>query len=183
MRMCHRPCHTTVTSHTCTMLLHTTLHWPKQANISLCPMALIYTIYIVQYYTPAQNWSFTTWSIHQKWTIDTINSSYTYKGMSCISGLLSNLVVHFGMASSYAAQWFQEINLHYWIQIDFKIIYVLLCVPWNWMTNKLSTRLWSHGFQPSEIDPCLFLAPGIICVIYIDDCLFFAKDTAWMMQQ
>ena len=31
-------------------------------------------------------------------------------------------------------------------------------------------------FQESNIEPCLFIHHDIICVVYIDDCLFFAHD-------
>ena len=32
------------------------------------------------------------------------------------------------------------------------------------------------GFKPSKTDPCLFLRTDIICVIYVDDTIFFAKS-------
>ena len=32
----------------------------------------------------------------------------------------------------------------------------------------------ARGFAVGNIDPCLFIHPNIICIIYVDDCLFFA---------
>ena len=32
------------------------------------------------------------------------------------------------------------------------------------------------GFQAKSTDPCLFIHPDVICLVYVDDCLFFAKD-------
>eukprot|EP00957_Ditylum_brightwellii_P004452 337476-Ditylum_brightwellii.AAC.2 len=28
------------------------------------------------------------------------------------------------------------------------------------------------------MDPCLFLSEKVICVVYVDDCIMFARDTA-----
>jgi len=33
-----------------------------------------------------------------------------------------------------------------------------------------------RGFKQSESDPCLFISMKVICVCYVDDCLFFARD-------
>ena len=40
----------------------------------------------------------------------------------------------------------------------------------------MSTSLCAQGFHQSKVDPCLFLVPNIICIIYVDNCLFFAKE-------
>ena len=30
----------------------------------------------------------------------------------------------------------------------------------------------------TEVDPCLFISPDVICLTYVDDCLLFARDPA-----
>jgi hypothetical protein len=47
----------------------------------------------------------------------------------------------------------------------------------NWF-DKLHDSLLSHGFHQSSIDPCLFIQKDIILIIYVDDCLLFAKEDA-----
>ena len=32
------------------------------------------------------------------------------------------------------------------------------------------------GCVQSDVDPCLFVHQGMICLVYVDDCLFFAPD-------
>jgi hypothetical protein len=44
----------------------------------------------------------------------------------------------------------------------------------NWY-DKLKDSLISRGFHQSSVDPCLFIQADIIMVLYVDDCLFFAK--------
>ncbi|MGH7974287.1 MAG: reverse transcriptase domain-containing protein [bacterium] len=44
--------------------------------------------------------------------------------------------------------------------------------------DKISTGLIKRGFQQSAIDPCLFFHKNMICLIYVDDCLFFARNEA-----
>ena len=47
--------------------------------------------------------------------------------------------------------------------------------PLVWFEH-LKAGLEKRGFKASTTDPCLFLGTDIICVIYVDDCLFFARD-------
>ncbi|MGH3055162.1 MAG: reverse transcriptase domain-containing protein, partial [Gaiellaceae bacterium] len=44
--------------------------------------------------------------------------------------------------------------------------------------DKLRTGLKERGFRQSEIDPCLFFHKDMICLVYVDDCLFFSKNEA-----
>jgi len=44
----------------------------------------------------------------------------------------------------------------------------------NWF-DKLCDSLVSRGFYQSSIDPCLFIRKDIILIVYVDDCLLFAK--------
>ena len=46
----------------------------------------------------------------------------------------------------------------------------------NWFQH-LQQGLKRQGFVPSTNDPCLFIHPKVICLTYVDDCLFFAKST------
>ena len=40
----------------------------------------------------------------------------------------------------------------------------------------LKSKLENLEFVQSPADPCLFIRPDIICLVYVDDCLFFALD-------
>ena len=40
------------------------------------------------------------------------------------------------------------------------------------MTEALGKR----GFVASTTDPCMFVHKDMICLVYVDDCLFFSKD-------
>merc|ERR1719223_1526605 len=56
-----------------------------------------------------------------------------------------------------------------------KNLYGLRQAAYNW-NELLTAGLKKTGFIQSDHDPCLFMKDGIICVIYVDDTLFFAKD-------
>ncbi|GFH58525.1 hypothetical protein CTEN210_15001 [Chaetoceros tenuissimus] len=56
-----------------------------------------------------------------------------------------------------------------------KNLYGLKQASHNWH-NLLKAGLIKLGFRQSDYEPCLFLKDGIICVVYVDDTLFFAKD-------
>jgi hypothetical protein len=44
----------------------------------------------------------------------------------------------------------------------------------NWF-DKLRDSLCARGFQQSSIDPCLVIRKDTIIIIYVDDCLLFAR--------
>ena len=56
-----------------------------------------------------------------------------------------------------------------------KNLYGLKQAAMNWY-YKLRDGLIERGFKESKIDPCLFVKDDIICLIYVDDTIFFAKD-------
>ena len=56
-----------------------------------------------------------------------------------------------------------------------KNCYGLKQAAYNW-NNLLKSGLISLGFKASEHDPCLYIKEDVICVIYVDDTLFFSKD-------
>ena len=56
-----------------------------------------------------------------------------------------------------------------------KSLYGLRQAPLNWF-EYLSVGLRKHGFEPSKLDPCLFIHKEVICLVYVDDCLFFARN-------
>ena len=58
-----------------------------------------------------------------------------------------------------------------------KSLYGLRQSPLNFF-KRLRDALVSRGFKQSESDPCLFISNKVICVCYVDDCLFFARDQA-----
>lgn len=41
--------------------------------------------------------------------------------------------------------------------------------------NHLTEGLEVHGFRSSKIDPCLWFNENMICLIYVDDYLFFSR--------
>jgi hypothetical protein len=47
----------------------------------------------------------------------------------------------------------------------------------NWF-DTLKESLITRGFKQSSIDPCLFIRSNCIIVVYVDDCLLFAKSDA-----
>ena len=48
--------------------------------------------------------------------------------------------------------------------------------PRNWF-KMLSTSLQELGFESAEdVDPCLFISEKVICLTYVDDCIFFAPN-------
>ena len=42
--------------------------------------------------------------------------------------------------------------------------------------EKLRNGLLERGFMVSKVDPCLFMSKTVICVVYVDDCLFWASS-------
>jgi hypothetical protein len=65
-------------------------------------------------------------------------------------------------------------TMHYIIKLR-KNLYGCKQAARNWF-KYLSAGLLSHGFTPSKLDPCPFLRHDCIMVIYMDDCLIFAKE-------
>jgi histone deacetylase 1/2 len=58
-----------------------------------------------------------------------------------------------------------------------KNLYGLRQAGANWF-DTLRNSLLSYGFKQSTIDPCLFLRKDIIIVLYVDDCILFARSDA-----
>ena len=54
-----------------------------------------------------------------------------------------------------------------------KSLYGLVQAP-KLFYEHLKKNLLSRGFRPSPFDPCLFLNDKVICLVYVDDCLFFS---------
>ena len=42
--------------------------------------------------------------------------------------------------------------------------------------EKLSAGLTDRGFTASVVDPCLFISSKVICISYVDDCLWFYRN-------
>ena len=40
--------------------------------------------------------------------------------------------------------------------------------------DKLRAALQDQGFKATKADPCLFIGKKVICISYVDDCLWFA---------
>ncbi len=45
----------------------------------------------------------------------------------------------------------------------------------NWF-DTLKQSLLTREFSQSSIDPCLFVRPDCLIVVYVDDCLLFARS-------
>jgi len=56
-----------------------------------------------------------------------------------------------------------------------KSLYGLRQSPLNFFLH-LKEGLEARGFRQSELDPCLFISNDVLCLCYVDDCLFFSKD-------
>ena len=56
-----------------------------------------------------------------------------------------------------------------------KNCYGLKQAAYNW-NNHLKAGLEQLGFKASAQEPCLYMKDDIICLVYVDDTLFFAKD-------
>jgi len=60
-------------------------------------------------------------------------------------------------------------------------LYGLKQAAFNWF-QLLTAGLQQVGFKQSECDPCLFIHPEVICVIYVDDTLLFSKTNTAIKQ-
>jgi len=56
-----------------------------------------------------------------------------------------------------------------------KSLYGLRQSPLNFFL-RLKTTLEARGLEQSPNDPCLFIGSDVICVCWVDDCLFFSKS-------
>ena len=47
--------------------------------------------------------------------------------------------------------------------------------PKRWY-RKLKNGMEAQDFKTSELDPCLFISKKMVCISYVDDCLYWFKD-------
>jgi hypothetical protein len=45
---------------------------------------------------------------------------------------------------------------------------------WKYITEKLE----QCGLKQSKFDPCLFVGPDVMCIVYVDDLIFWSRDVA-----
>eukprot|EP00957_Ditylum_brightwellii_P166968 12710601-Ditylum_brightwellii.AAC.1 len=57
-----------------------------------------------------------------------------------------------------------------------KSLYGQADAPRIWY-DKLRASLETRGFTTCKADPCLFTFKKVVCIIYVDDCLLFARDS------
>ena len=69
-----------------------------------------------------------------------------------------------------------EQNETYVLKLE-RSLYGLVQAPLYW-GNHLKDALEKHGLKQSASDPCMYIGDGVICLTYVDDCLFFGKDAA-----
>jgi hypothetical protein len=58
-----------------------------------------------------------------------------------------------------------------------KTLYRLCQSPrafWEYITKNLE----KCGLKQSKFDPCLFVGPNIMCIVYVDDLIFWSRDVA-----
>ena len=61
-----------------------------------------------------------------------------------------------------------------------KSLYGLKQSPINFFTF-ISAKLEAAGFQAqTEVDPCLFISDKVICLVYVDDTLFFSPKQEYI---
>jgi hypothetical protein len=58
-----------------------------------------------------------------------------------------------------------------------KSLYGLAVAP-KLFFETLKEALEARGFVPSKTDPCMFVHKHMICLVYVDDCLFFGKEAS-----
>jgi len=39
-------------------------------------------------------------------------------------------------------------------------------------------ELEACGLKQSKFDPCLFIGPDVMCIVYVDDLIFWSRDVA-----
>ena len=64
-----------------------------------------------------------------------------------------------------------------WVLKLLKSLYGLRQAPKTFF-EKLREGLLERGYTQSNIDPCLFMKEGIMCVVYVDDTIFAGADPA-----
>ena len=45
---------------------------------------------------------------------------------------------------------------------------------WKYITEKLK----KCGLKQSKLDPCLFIGPDVMCIVYVDGLIFWSRDVA-----
>jgi len=60
-----------------------------------------------------------------------------------------------------------------------KSLYGLRESPKNFFEH-LKSKLTENGFEQSDQDPCLFKSEKVICLVYVDDCLFFSAKEEYI---
>ncbi len=51
-----------------------------------------------------------------------------------------------------------------------------LCQSPRAFCKYISIKLEECGLEQSKFDPCLFIGPNVICVVYVDDLIFWSQD-------
>ena len=69
---------------------------------------------------------------------------------------------------------FLEDKSHYVVRLK-KNLYDLKQTVMNWY-HKLRHGLLARGYTQSVVDTYLFIKDDVLCLIYVDDTIFFAKD-------
>eukprot|EP00978_Attheya_sp_CCMP212_P008524 scaffold19997_cov34-Attheya_sp.AAC.1 len=63
-----------------------------------------------------------------------------------------------------------------------KSLYGLCKSPKNFF-GHLKSKLVENGFEQSSEDPCLFKSENVICLVYVDDCLFFSAKEEYIAEK
>ena len=52
------------------------------------------------------------------------------------------------------------------------------CTFWLYLTEKLERC----GLKQSQLDPCLFIGSRVICIVYVDDLLFWSPKEEYIYE-
>ena len=69
---------------------------------------------------------------------------------------------------------FQDLKRDSEVLLLKKSLYGQVGAPKMWH-DKLKAGLEDQGFTATKADPCLFIGKRVICISYVDDCLWFAR--------
>ena len=69
-----------------------------------------------------------------------------------------------------------DVGKRYYVMKLSKSLYGLKQASANWF-ETLKAGFNSRYFEPSQVDPCVFLRKDEIVLVYVDDCIIVSKDS------
>ena len=63
-----------------------------------------------------------------------------------------------------------------------RFLYGLKQIPHNFF-HRLKSNLEGTGLEPiDDVDPCLFISDKVVCMVYVDDILFFGPEERYISE-